>query len=69
MLFFRSELWHTGSQNTSERIRYLIQNHYSHRTISNRFSPWPFSFNQEFLATANERQLRLLGKHPEGAYG
>lgn len=69
VLFFRSEIWHTGSKNTSERDRYLIQNHYSHRTISNRFSPWPFSFNQEFLATANERQLRLLGKHPEGAYG
>jgi hypothetical protein len=69
MLFFRSEVWHTGSKNTSDRARYLIQTHYSHRTISNRFSPWPFQFNQEFMARANERQLRLLGKHPEGAYG
>lgn len=69
VLFFRSEIWHTGSQNTSDRIRYLVQVHYSHRTIAQRFSPWPFSFNQEFLATANDRQLRLLGKHPEMAYG
>ena len=69
VLFFRSEVWHTGSENTSERDRYLVQVHYSHRTIAQRFSPWPFAFNQELLATANERQLRLLGKHPEMAYG
>lgn len=69
VLFFRSEIWHSGSRNTSDRIRYLIQTHYSHRTISNRFSPWPFQFNPELLAGANDRQLRLLGKHPEGAYG
>jgi hypothetical protein len=70
LLFFRSEIWHTGSKNkTEDEIRYLIQVHYSHRTISQRFSPWPFQFNQEFVSLANERQLRLLGKHPEGAYG
>jgi hypothetical protein len=69
VLFFRSEIWHTGSLNKSDRLRYLIQVHYSHRTIAQRFSPFPFSFNQEFLATANPRQLRLLGKHPEMAYG
>lgn len=70
VLFFRSEIWHTGSLNKTESgVRYLIQNHYSHRTIAQRFSPWPFQFNQEFLATGSERQLRLLGKHPEMAYG
>lgn len=69
VLFFRSEIWHTGSKNVSDQIRYLIQVHYSHRTIAQRFSPWPFVFNQEFVATANPRQLRLLGKHPEMAYG
>lgn len=69
VLFFRSEIWHTGSKNTSERTRYLLQTHYSHRTIAQRFSPFPFQFNQEMLALANERQLRLLGKHPEMAYG
>ena len=69
VLFFRSEIWHTGSLNKTQQIRYLLQTHYSHRTIAQRFSPWPFSFNQEFLALANPRQLRLLGKHPEAAYG
>lgn len=70
VLFFRSEVWHTGSKNkTADEIRYLIQVHYSHRTIAQRFSPFPFTFNPEILAVANERQLRLLGKHPEMAYG
>ncbi len=69
VLFFRSEIWHTGSLNKTDRIRYLIQNHYANRTIAQRFSPWPFVFNPEFVATANDRQLRLLGKHPEMAYG
>jgi len=70
VLFFRSEIWHTGSKNsTADRIRYLLQVHYSHRTIAQRFSPFPFTYNPEILAVANPRQLRLLGKHPEGAYG
>jgi len=69
VLFFRSEIWHSGSKNTSDGIRYLLQVHYSHRTIAQRFSPWPFVFNPEILAVANPRQQRLLGKHPEMAYG
>jgi len=69
VLVFRSDVWHTGSINKTNETRYLIQVHYSHRTIAQRFSPFPFVYNQEFLATANERQLRLLGKHPQMAYG
>jgi hypothetical protein len=70
VLFFRSEVWHTGSENkTTDGIRYLLQVHYSHRDIAQKWSPFPWSFNPEILATSNERQLRLLGKHPEGAYG
>lgn len=69
VLFFRSEVWHSGSLNKTDRIRYLLQTHYAHRTIAQRFSPWPFTFNPQMLALANDRQLRLLGKHPEMAYG
>lgn len=69
VLFFRSELWHRGSANVSDRTRYLLQVHYSHRKIAQKFSPWPWQFNPEILATATERQLRLLGKHPESNYG
>ena len=69
VLFFRSEIWHSGSKNTSDTTRYLLQVHYSHRFISQKFSPWPLQYNPEVLAVANERQLRLLGKHPESSYG
>ena len=69
VLFFRSEVWHSGSKNASDTIRYLLQVHYSHRFISQKFSPWPWQYNPEILAIANERQLRLLGKHPESNYG
>ena len=69
VLFFRSELWHSGSRNASDQTRYLLQVHYAHRFISQKFSPWPWQYNPEILAIANERQLRLLGKHPESNYG
>ncbi len=69
VLVFRSDVWHSGSVNKTQETRYLIQVHYSLRTIAQRFTPFPFIFNQEILAVANARQLRLLGKHPEMAYG
>jgi ectoine hydroxylase-related dioxygenase (phytanoyl-CoA dioxygenase family) len=69
VLFFRSEVWHSGSANRSEAPRYLVQVHYSHRFISQKFTPWPWQYNPEILAVANDRQLRLLGKHPESNYG
>ena len=69
VLFFRSEVWHSGSANRSDAPRYLVQVHYAHRFLSQKFSPWPWQYNPEMLAVANERQLRLLGKHPESNYG
>lgn len=69
VLFFRSEIWHTGSKNTSPQTRYLLQVHYSHRWIAQQFSPYmQFQFNPEILACANARQRRLLGEHRPGAY-
>ena len=70
VLFFRSEIWHTGSLNSSkDTTRYLLQNHYSHRYIAQQFSPFiTWQFNQEVLDAANPRQLRLLGNHSKGAY-
>jgi hypothetical protein len=69
LLFFRSEIWHGGSPNTSEHTRYLLQVHYAHRDVAQKFSPWPFHLNPEILAVATPRQRRLLGDHPESAYG
>jgi hypothetical protein len=70
VLFFRSEIWHTGSLNeTPDQTRYLLQVHYSHRFIAQQFSPYiSWQFNPEVLAACNERQLRLLGNHRQGAY-
>ncbi|MEG4573639.1 phytanoyl-CoA dioxygenase family protein [Microcoleus sp. N3A4] len=40
VLFFRSELWHSGGKNTTvDRSRYMLQVHYSHRDIAQKFSP------------------------------
>jgi len=70
VLFFRSEIWHTGSKNaTKDRTRYLLQVHYSHRWMVQQFSPYlTFALSNEVLATANPRQRRLLGDHKAGAY-
>ena len=69
VLFFRSEIWHTGSKNTSEETRYLLQNHYSHRVIAQQFSPYlTWQFSNEVMQTATPRQRRLLGEHKQGAY-
>ena len=58
-----------AANKTADQIRYLLQVHYSHRMIAQKFSPWPWQYNPELLAIANDRQKRLLGKHPESNYG
>ena len=70
VLFFRSEIWHTGSKNTTaDTTRYLLQVHYSQRVVAQQFSPFmTFQFNPEILAIANPRQRRLLGDHKQAAY-
>ena len=70
VLFFRSDVWHSGSLNkTADQVRYLLQVHYSHRFIAQQFSPYiTWQFNPEVIAAANPRQMRLLGDHKQGAY-
>lgn len=70
VLFFRSEIWHTGSRNrTTDRIRYLLQVHYGNRYVAQKFSPYlDFRFNHEVVAQATPRQRRLLGDHRRAAY-
>ncbi|NRA36515.1 MAG: phytanoyl-CoA dioxygenase family protein [Planctomycetes bacterium] len=70
-MLFRSEVWHAGSKNkTNDRTRYVLQVHYAQRSVAQRFSPYlHFQHNPTVLAVANERQLRLLGKHHISAYG
>lgn len=69
VLLFRSEIWHTGSKNTSNKDRYLIQTHYSRREIAQQFSPYmKFQFSPHIIEVANPRQRRLLGEHSPSAY-
>ncbi|MGE5522202.1 MAG: phytanoyl-CoA dioxygenase family protein, partial [Rhodospirillaceae bacterium] len=69
-LVFRSDLWHSGGDNTTpDRIRYLLQVHYGRREMAQHFSPFmAWRFNPDVLAAASRRQRRLLGDHEPGAY-
>jgi ectoine hydroxylase-related dioxygenase (phytanoyl-CoA dioxygenase family) len=70
VLFFRSDLWHSGSDNrTPDQVRYLLQVHYSRREMAQHFAPYlDWRFNPEVVAACNPRQRRLLGDHRQGAY-
>jgi ectoine hydroxylase-related dioxygenase (phytanoyl-CoA dioxygenase family) len=70
VLFFRSDLWHSGSKNTTaDQVRYLLQVHYGRRQMAQHFAPYlQWRFNPAVLAACNKSQLRLLGDHRQGAY-
>lgn len=70
ILFFRSDLWHSGSENrTSDEVRYLLQVHYGRREMAQHFAPFlEWRFNPDVLTACNARQRRLLGDHAEGPY-
>lgn len=65
-----SQVWHRGAPNTSDRTRYLYQLSYARRVIAQRFYPFMnYKMPDHVLEGAGERLLRVLGKHPKGAYG
>jgi ectoine hydroxylase-related dioxygenase (phytanoyl-CoA dioxygenase family) len=65
-----SQTWHRGSQNTSERTRYVLATTYGRRFISQRFFPFlNYQMPMHVLDGASPRLLRLLGKHKKGPYG
>jgi ectoine hydroxylase-related dioxygenase (phytanoyl-CoA dioxygenase family) len=70
VLFFRSDLWHSGSDNrTADRVRYLLQVHYGRREMAPHFAPTlEWRFNPDVVAACTPRQRRLLGDHARGAY-
>ena len=70
VLFFRCEVWHSGSLNvTKAQTRYLLQVHYGRRQIAQHFSPFlSWQFHPDVLKQANPRQRRLLGDHRQMAY-
>ena len=70
VVIFRSEVWHRGTANTSDRVRFLLQVHYAQRGIAQRFPPYlnRFQFDPAIVAIASDRQRRLMGDHPSGNY-
>lgn len=70
VLFFRSDLWHAGSDNTTkDETRYLLQVHYGRREMAHHFAPFlDWRFDPEVLAECTPTQRLLLGDHPRGAY-
>ena len=70
VVIFRSEVWHRGSANRSDRVRHLLQVSYSQRGIAQRFPPYlnRFRFDPAILGMASDRQRRLLGDHERGSY-
>ncbi|MBI1337846.1 MAG: dioxygenase [Phycisphaera sp.] len=69
-MLFRSEVWHAGSANRTDRVRYLLQVHYAQRGVAQRFPPYiKFRHNPVVMEAASERQQRMMGKHRISAYG
>ncbi len=65
-----SQLWHRGAPNRSDRRRCLYQFAYGDRRIAQRFYPFlNYRVPDHVLEGADERTLRVFGKHPKGAYG
>ena len=65
-----SQTWHRGAPNTSDRVRYLFHQVYGQRFVAQRFWPYlNYHMPDYVLEEADERLLRVLGKHPEMAYG
>ena len=65
-----SQTWHRGAPNTSDRVRYLFHQVYGQRFVAQRFWPYlNYHMPDYVLEGADERLLRVLGKHPEMAYG
>ncbi len=64
------QCWHRGAPNTSPRTRYLFQLCFSQRWVAQRFYPFlNYKMPARVLKGADERMLRVLGKHPKGPYG
>ena len=70
VVLFRSEVWHRGSANTSNEVRYLMQVHYANRMITQKYPPYlnKFQFDESILAQATPRQRRLMGDHRPSNY-
>ena len=68
-IYFRSEIWHKGAANISNKVRYSFMIHYANEWINQKFPPYlNFKFNNHIVENATNRQRRILGEHPTGPY-
>lgn len=64
------QCWHRGLPNRSDRTRYLFQQTYARRWVSQRFHPFVnYQIPRHVLERADARRRRVLGLHPMGDYG
>jgi len=70
LYLLNGQTWHRGAPNQSDRVRYLFHQVYGQRFVAQRFWPYlNYRMPDYVLEGADERLLRILGKHPEMAYG
>jgi ectoine hydroxylase-related dioxygenase (phytanoyl-CoA dioxygenase family) len=69
-VLFSCQTWHRGVPNRSDRVRYVTQVSYAHRTIGPRYHPFMnYVMPEHVYADAGPRLKRLLGFLPAGPYG
>ena len=70
LYLLNGQTWHRGAPNQTDRVRYLFHQVYGQRFVAQRFWPYlNYHMPDYVLEGADERLLRVLGKHPEMAYG
>ncbi|NKB69864.1 MAG: hypothetical protein GKR89_22560 [Candidatus Latescibacteria bacterium] len=70
LYLLNGQTWHRGAPNQTDRARYLFHQVYGQRFVAQRFWPYlNYRMPDYVLEGADERLLRVLGKHPEMAYG
>ena len=67
---FNSQVWHRGTPNNRNQIRYVAAVTYSQRIIAQRLYPFiDYRMPEHVFEGADERLQRLLGRHNKGAFG
>ena len=71
VMVFNSQVWHRGSPNRSDRVRYVTQITYGRKSISHFYHPFMgYQMPEACQAWADTpRRRRLIGYLPSGPYG
>jgi len=70
LCMFHNQVWHRGSPNNSDQVRYVGSVVYSQRIIAQRLYPFiDYRMPDYVWEGTDARMQRLLGRHEKGAYG